>query len=64
MADFTFLRNTRCDGFNLMATASFQVLGNVNSGNLLVNGGQAHTNFLRSVARDPDYDFCLISMFH
>ncbi len=36
MADFTFLRNTRCDGFNLVATASFQVLGNVNSGNLLV----------------------------
>jgi hypothetical protein len=36
MADLTFLRNTRCDGFSLMATASFQDLGNVNNGNLFV----------------------------
>ena len=34
MADFTFLRKTRCDGFSLMAAASFQDLGNVNNGNL------------------------------
>ncbi len=67
MADFTFLRNTRCDGFNLMATASFQVLGNQKIPTIFWlqhNDGQAHSNFLHSVAQDPDYDFCLISMFH
>ncbi len=36
MADLTFLRKTRCDGFSLMAAASFQDLGNVNNGNLFV----------------------------
>ncbi len=36
MADFTLLKNIRCDGFNLSPVASFQILGNVNNGNLLV----------------------------
>ena len=35
-ADFTNFRNTRFDGLNLISCASFQTLGNVKMGNLLV----------------------------
>jgi hypothetical protein len=36
MADLTDLRKTRCDGLYFRMLASFQTLGKVNKGNLLV----------------------------